>query len=108
MKRFADGYRSPIPAEVTARATWELALAKRPGLYHLAGSQRMSRLEIGRAIAERNPEWNPKIESCSLRDYDGPPRAADTSLDCSKLQQLLSFPLIGLTEWLGSSATQPA
>ena len=53
-------------------------------------------------------EWNPKIESCSLRDYDGPPRAADTSLDCSKLQQLLSFPLTGLTEWLGSSATQPA
>lgn len=108
VKLFADEYRSPIPAEVTARATWELALAKRPGLYHLAGSQRMSRLEIGRAIAERNPEWNPKIESCSLRDYDGPPRAADTSLDCSKLQQLLSFPLTGLTEWLGSSATQPA
>ena len=108
VKLFDDEYRSPIPAEVTALATWELVLAKRPGLYHLAGSQRMSRLEIGRAIAERNPEWNPKIETCSLRDYDGPPRAPDTSLDCSKLQQLLSFPLTGLSKWLGFSATQPA
>ena len=105
---FVDEYRCPIPAEVTARATWELALAKRPGLYHLAGSQRLSRLEIGQAIAESHPEWNPKTESCSLRDYDGPPRAPDTSLDCGKLQQILSFPLTGLREWLVSSATQPA
>lgn len=108
VKLFADEYRSPIAAEVTARAVWELALANRPGLYHLAGNQRMSRLQIGRAIAERNPEWNPKIESCSLRDYDGPPRAADTSLDCSKLQQLLSFPVTGLSEWLESGTTLPA
>ena len=108
VKLFRDEYRCPIPAKVTAQAVWELALANRPGLYHLAGSERMSRLEIGKAIAASHPEWNPKIESCSLRDYDGPPRAADTSLDCGKLQQLLSFPLTGLREWLASSATQPA
>ena len=108
VKLFIDEYRCPIPAEVTARGIWELALAKRPGLYHLAGSQRLSRLEIGQAIAAIRPEWNPKIESCSLRDYAGPPRAPDTSLDCGKLQQILSFPLTGLREWLVSSATQPA
>ena len=108
VKLFIDEYRCPIPAEVTARGIWELALAKRPGLYHLAGSQRLSRLEIGQAIAAIRPEWNPKIESCSLRDYAGPPRAPDTSLDCGKLQQILSFPLTGLREWLVSRATQPA
>ena len=108
VKLFIDEYRCPTPAEVTARGIWELALAKRPGLYHLAGSQRLSRLEIGQAIAESRPEWNPKVESCSLRDYAGPPRAPDTSLDCGKLQQILSFPLTGLREWLVSSATQPA
>ena len=108
VKLFVDEYRCPIPAEVTARGIWELALAKRPGLYHLAGSQRLSRLEIGQAIAESHPEWKPKIESCSLRDYDGPPRAPDTSLECGKLQQILSFPLTGLREWLVSRATQPA
>ncbi len=108
VKLFADEYRCPIPAEATARAIWELALTKRPGLYHLAGSERMSRLEIGRLIAAKYPDLNPKIEPCSLRDYDGPPRAADTSLDCAKLQQLLSFPLPGLRKWLDSDTPQPA
>ena len=108
VKLFADEYRCPIPAEVTARAIWELALAKRPGIYHLAGSERMSRLEIGQLIAAKHPELNPKIEPYSLRDHDGPPRAADTSLDCGKLQQLLSFPLRGLREWLTSDTPQPA
>ena len=108
VKLFADEYRCPIPAEVTARAIWELALAKRPGIYHLAGSERMSRLEIGQLIAAKHPELNPKIEPYSLRDHDGPPRAADTSLDCGKLQQLLSFPLRGLREWLASDTPQPA
>ena len=108
VKLFTDEYRCPIPAEVTARAIWELALAKRPGIYHLAGSERMSRLEIGQLIAAKHPELNPKIEPYSLRDHDGPPRAADTSLDCGKLQQLLSFPLRGLREWLASDTPQPA
>ena len=108
VKLFADEYRCPIPAEVTARAIWELALAKRPGIYHLAGSERMSRLEIGQLIAAKHPELNPKIEPYSLRDHDGPPRAADTSLDCGKLQQLLSFPLHGLRECLASDTPQPA
>lgn len=104
VKLFSDEYRSPIPVELTSRAIWELASAKRPGLYHLAGRERMSRLEIGRAVAGGQPEWNSKIESCSLLDYDGPPRAVDTSLDCSKLQQLLSFPLTGLREWFATGA----
>ena len=43
LKLFTDEYRSPIPAEVTARAIWELATRNQPGLYHLAGSERLSR-----------------------------------------------------------------
>jgi hypothetical protein len=42
----------------------------------------------------------PKIEPASLKQYSGPPRTPDTSLDCAKAQALLSFPLPGLTEWL--------
>ncbi len=108
VKLFSDEYRSPIAAECTARAIWELALANRPGLYHLGGRERMSRLEIGRAIARRHPEWNAKIKSSSLHNYDGPPRAADTSLNCAKLQRILPFPLAGLREWLTSGSMQPA
>jgi dTDP-4-dehydrorhamnose reductase len=111
---FTDEFRSPIPAIVTAAAVWELVTpwlergrstgvgAGAPGLYHLAGSQRMSRWEIGRALAERWPALQPRIEPGSLSAYVGAPRPPDTSLSCGKIQRLLSFPLPGFVDWLGA------
>lgn len=100
LRLFTDEFRCPIPAEITARAVWELAGQNRPGLYHLAGRERLSRWQIGQLIAQRWPTLRPQIEPGSLRDYQGAPRAPDTSLDCTRLQSLLSFPLPGLTEYL--------
>ena len=100
VKLFYDEYRSPIPAAVTARAVWEMAAHPRGGLWHLAGAERLSRLQIGRLLAARRPELPARLESTSLREYQGAPRPADTSLNCAKLQRHLSFRLPGLTEWL--------
>jgi dTDP-4-dehydrorhamnose reductase len=100
LRLFADEFRSPISASVTARAIWELVQHAPPGLYHLAGSERLSRYQIGLRLAARWPGLNPKIEAASLKEYQGAPRAPDTSLNSSKLQQHLSFQLPGLTEWL--------
>jgi dTDP-4-dehydrorhamnose reductase len=97
---FFDEYRCPIAACVTARAIWELAASGRGGTYHLAGSERLSRAQIGELAAARHPELETRMEICSLREYPGAPRAADTSLNCAKIQPLLSFPLPGLTQWL--------
>lgn len=97
---FTDEFRCPIPAVVTARAVWELAAQNRPGLYHVAGGERLSRWEIGQAVAARWPQLKPQLEAGSIKDYPGVPRPADTSLDCAKVQGLLSFRLPGLTEWL--------
>ncbi len=102
LRLFTDEFRSPIPAEVTARAIWELAGQGRTGLYHLAGSERLSRWQIGQLLAARWPELQPRIEAGSLKDYAGPPRAPDTSLNCAKAQALLSFQLPGLTGWLSA------
>jgi len=99
---FVDEYRSPIPAAATARATWELLIRGATGLYHVAGSERLSRAQIGRQLAARHPELNPQFELGSLRDYSGAPRAPDTSLNCAKAQAQLSFPLPGLTAWLAA------
>jgi dTDP-4-dehydrorhamnose reductase len=99
---FTDEFRCPLPAVVTARALWDLALKDQPGLYHVAGAERLSRWQIGRLLAQRWPQLNPKIEPASRRDYSGPPRPADTSLNCAKVQKLLSFPLPGLTDWLAA------
>lgn len=97
---FSDEYRSPIPALATARAVWELARAGARGIYHVGGSERLSRFEIGLAVAELCPELNPKIEACSLATHQGPPRPPDTSLNCAKAQGLLAFPLPRFRDWL--------
>jgi dTDP-4-dehydrorhamnose reductase len=100
LRLFTDEFRSPIPAELTARAIWELAALNRPGLYNVAGSERLSRWQIGQLLAARWPQLNPRIEPASLKEYAGAPRAPDTSLNCAKAQKLLSFRLPRLTEWL--------
>jgi dTDP-4-dehydrorhamnose reductase len=104
---FEDEFRCPLPAAVTARATWELAQSKVAGTYHVAGAERLSRLQIGELIAARHPELNPSIQAGSLRQYQGAPRAPDCSLDISKVAQQLSFPLPGLSEWLASNPDEP-
>ena len=85
-----------------ARAVWELAVQSRPGLYHIAGSERLSRWQIGQLLAARWPHLNPQIEPGSLKQYRGAPRAPNTSLNCTKVQELLSFRLPGLTDWLAA------
>jgi dTDP-4-dehydrorhamnose reductase len=103
LKLFTDEFRSPIHAASTARAVWELAAKKKTGLYHIAGTERMSRWDMGQLVAARCPELNPKIEADSLVNYRGAPRSPDTSLNCSKVQQTLSIPLTGLREWLAAN-----
>ena len=101
---FVDEFRCPIPAEVTARAIWELVAQSATGLYHLAGSERLSRWQIGQLVAGRCPHLNPQLEPASLKDYQGAPRPADSSLNCAKVQSLLSFQLPRWSEWLASHA----
>lgn len=90
---FVDEFRCPLPAQVTARATWELLASGATGLFHLAGAERLSRWEIGQHLARRHPEVPAFMEAVSLRDYDGTPRSPDTSLNSSRAQARLSFRL---------------
>jgi dTDP-4-dehydrorhamnose reductase len=103
LRLFTDEFRTPIPAKVTARAVWELALSNRPGLYHVAGKERLSRWQIGQLLAARFTDLAPRLEPASLCEYQGAPRSPDTSLNCAKAQCLLSFPLPGLGEWLAAN-----
>jgi dTDP-4-dehydrorhamnose reductase len=97
---FVDEFRCPAAAPVIARAVWELLQGGAQGTYHLAGAEKLSRYRIGQLLAERHPELQPKIIAGSRTEYKGPPRPPDTSLDCSKIQQFLSFRLPRFSEWL--------
>ncbi|HEX4645370.1 MAG TPA: SDR family oxidoreductase [Verrucomicrobiae bacterium] len=107
LKLFTDEFRCPIPAVVTVRAVWELAAQHQTGLWHVAGGERLSRWQIGRLLAARWPRLEPKIEQSTLKDYTGAPRSPDTSLNCAKAQNVLDFPLPGLTEWLAAHPNEP-
>jgi dTDP-4-dehydrorhamnose reductase len=103
MKLFTDEFRCPIPAVETARAVWDLANQEQTGLFHLAGAEKLSRWQMGQMLVQRWPEVKTKIESGSARDFPGPARALDTSLNITKVQKVLSVPLPGLTGWLATN-----
>jgi dTDP-4-dehydrorhamnose reductase len=100
MTLYADEFRCPLPAGVIARSIWELVDRKQPGLYHLGGSERLSRWEIGEALLSRYPELTGRLMKGSARNHVGSPRPADLSLRCGKIQNLLSFRIPGFCEWL--------
>jgi dTDP-4-dehydrorhamnose reductase len=107
MTLFTDEFRSPIPAVETARAVWELAKKNCTGIYHVAGAERLSRFQIGKLLVERWPELKTEIKSGSAKNFAGPPRALDTSLDISKVQKVLSTPLPALSSWLAQNPNEP-
>jgi len=107
MTLFTDEFRCPVFAGETARAVWELAVRNRSGLFHVAGAERLSRWQIGQLLVQRWPELKSKIQPGSAKDFAGPPRAPDTSLDISSVQKILSRPLPGLSEWLENHPAEP-
>jgi dTDP-4-dehydrorhamnose reductase len=103
MTLFTDEFRCPIPAVETARAVWELVEKNCAGIYHVAGAEKLSRLQIGQLLIKRWPEVKTQIASGSAKDFPGPPRALDTSLNISKVQKVLAAPLPGLSKWLAAN-----
>lgn len=97
---FTDEFRCPIHASVTAQVVWELANRRQTGVFHVGGTERLSRYEIGRLLADRWPRLNPKFNPASARNYPGAPRCPDVSMNCAKVQEILSFPLPRFSEWL--------
>jgi dTDP-4-dehydrorhamnose reductase len=102
VKLYADEFRCPLPAGVIARALWEVANQNKPGLYHLGGSERLSRWEIGQVLLPWYPELRGRLVKSSARSHTGAPRPIDLSLTCNKIQKLLSFPIPGLQSWLAA------
>jgi len=97
---FTDEFRCPIAASVTAKAIWELVEKEATGLFHVAGAERLSRWQIGELLVGRHPEFRGLVRPASLRHYAGAPRSPDTSLNCARAQQYLSFSLPRFSDWM--------
>lgn len=97
---FTDEFRSPLTVADTVATVLGLLAVGATGTYHVAGRERLSRWEIGELVAGPHPELRGKLRADSLRHYQGPPRAPDTSLDCGKTVRLLGREIPGLRERL--------
>lgn len=95
-----DEFRCPIAADVTARVVWELVRSRQQGIVHVAGSERLSRWEIASALSRHYPSLRPMVHPMTLKEYSGPPRAPDVSLDCTRLNSWLGHPMPAFRQWL--------
>ena len=84
---FRDEWRSPTHVDDVARASWELASLEVSGVYHLAGPERLSRLELGRILCALY-----RFDEGLIREADRPKsRPRDTSLDSRRAAALIGW-----------------
>ncbi len=87
---FTDEYRSPQAAGELARGLELLVERAEPGIWHLAGPERMSRYELGRLICSAAGWPEELLEPVSQAELNlSPARPADVSLDIGKVNRLL-------------------
>lgn len=94
IRLFTDEYRSPVGVDDVVRAIAALVECPFRGILHLGGP-RLSRWDLGHPILERH-RLADRAREASIRDYDGPPRAPDTSFDSTRAQEVLGFTPHGL------------
>ncbi len=91
---YRDEWRSPTAVDDVARAAWELGAAGAAGVVHVAGPERLSRVELGRILCALF-RFDPRL----IREADRPPaRPRDTSLDSRRAAALLGWAPAALSE----------
>jgi len=92
VRLFADEYRTPIDPESVAAAVGTLLEGRSGGVFHLGGSERLSRHELALRVAQVLDLPTGLLERGRQADHAGPdPRPADTSLDSTRAARELGF-----------------
>jgi dTDP-4-dehydrorhamnose reductase len=97
---YVDEWRSPTHVDDLARASWELASLDVAGVFHMAGPERLSRVELGRILCALF-----HLDEGLIREAERPPsRPRDTSLYSHRAAALLGWAPRALTELARHSA----
>lgn len=100
---FTDEVRCPIHVADLASALVELAGSPQTGIQHLAGTDAVSRYELGMLIAHRDGLDEAELPR-GLRAETRHPGALDVRLDCTETRSRLTTRLRGAFEFLGSAS----
>ncbi|WP_331771143.1 sugar nucleotide-binding protein (plasmid) [Embleya sp. NBC_00888] len=96
---FTDDIRCPVHVTDLAQALLELTISDHTGVCHLAGSDAISRHELGVLIADRDGLDCTQL-TAGRRADTGPPGALDVRLDSTRTQRTLHTTLRGAREFL--------
>jgi dTDP-4-dehydrorhamnose reductase len=90
---FHDEHRTPLSLEDAALALIRTAESDQTGVLHIAGPERLSRLEMGHILADALGVERPLIESASRLSISAPePRPADLSLQSKRYALVFGSP----------------
>lgn len=87
---FHDEVRTPVNPALLAPMLWRIAQSRIPGIFHLAGSEAVSRLELGRRCCER-ARLPADFDAVSARDFEGPARSLSLVLECGRAERELGW-----------------
>ena len=91
---YRDEWRSPTHVDDVARASWELCSLEVSGVFHVAGPERLTRVELGRILCDLF-----RFDPALIREVDRPAsRPRDTSLDSRRVASLLGWSPRALSE----------
>lgn len=89
LKLFADEYRTPVWLEDAAMAVRKAAESEFAGILHIAGPERLSRLDMGRIAARALGVKGANMESSRQANMPSPePRPSDVGLLCHRYSKL--------------------
>ncbi|MEV6599782.1 sugar nucleotide-binding protein [Actinoplanes sp. NPDC051346] len=96
---FTDDIRCPVHVGDLASALLELAASAHSGIHHVAGTDALSRHQLGGLIARRDGLDEAALPT-GQRATNGPPGPLDVRLDCTTTQSRLTTRLRGAHEFL--------
>ncbi|MFJ8739760.1 SDR family oxidoreductase [Embleya sp. NPDC127516] len=96
---FTDDIRCPVHGTDLAQALLELTTSDHTGVCHLAGSDAISRHELGVLIADRDGLDHAQL-TAGRRADTGPPGPLDVRLDSTRTQRTLHTTLRGARDFL--------
>lgn len=90
---FVDEFRTPLSLEDAALALVRVAESDRAGVIHVAGPERLSRMDMGRLLAEALGVTDPELRAVRRSDVPAAePRARDLSLDDAEYRRAFGAP----------------
>jgi dTDP-4-dehydrorhamnose reductase len=109
LRFFSDEYRNPILVDDVASAVTELASRGNVGVLHLAGPDRVNRVDFGRAILEAFGCEHAAYDTITLAEANmSPQRPPDLSMDTTLARRMLYHPPRGIREGLRFLADRQA